>query len=180
MLEPAAFAQRRLPVHDDADVLGHLSGVQVTFHPACVQPDQQAAQLVAQVHVIVSPSVRIGQARTRPAASRGGAARSRPRAAPVRMAVPEGEAYPCRGGGSPKAGVVALAVRPAAARGPSPVWPPYVLRAAHVHGDRMRCAHRSRTVAPWGARPGAKKKTGRSVGGRRTGPRGVSTITLRK
>ncbi|GAA2763277.1 hypothetical protein GCM10010103_23180 [Streptomyces paradoxus] len=43
-------------------MLGHLSVVQVTFHPACVQPDQQAAQLVAQVHVIVSPSVRIGQA----------------------------------------------------------------------------------------------------------------------
>ncbi|GAA4298976.1 hypothetical protein GCM10023086_13660 [Streptomyces venetus] len=43
-------------------MLGHLSVVQVAFHPACVQPDQQAAQLVAQVHVIVSPSVRIGQA----------------------------------------------------------------------------------------------------------------------
>ncbi len=55
-LRPAAVA-----VHDDADVLGHLSVVQVAFHPARVQPDQQAAQLVAQVHVIVSPSVRIGR-----------------------------------------------------------------------------------------------------------------------
>lgn len=54
-LRPAPVA-----VHDDADVLGHLSVVQVAFHPACVQPDQKAAQLVAQVHVIVSPSVRCG------------------------------------------------------------------------------------------------------------------------
>ncbi|GAA2509663.1 hypothetical protein GCM10010276_64660 [Streptomyces longisporus] len=93
-------------------MLGHLSVVQVAFHPACVQPDQQAAQLVAQVHVIVSPSVRIGQARPRSVEGD-----------PVRMAVPGGEAYPRLHHGSPKG------------------W--------------------------WGA-----QKTGRSVGGRRTGPRG--------
>src|SRR5690606_26605551 len=66
------FGPPAVPVHDDADVLGHLSGVQVAFHPACVQPDQQATQLVAQVHVIVSPSVRIGQTRHPAAGPRHG------------------------------------------------------------------------------------------------------------
>ncbi|GAA0912680.1 hypothetical protein GCM10009549_25150 [Streptomyces thermoalcalitolerans] len=42
-------------------MLGHLGGVQAALHPARVQPDQQAAQLVAQVHVYVNPSVRRSQ-----------------------------------------------------------------------------------------------------------------------
>ena len=53
-LRPAPVA-----VHDDPDVLGHLVVVKVAFHPACIEPDQQAAQVVAQVHVFVSPSVQI-------------------------------------------------------------------------------------------------------------------------
>ncbi|GAA2471180.1 hypothetical protein GCM10023100_28590 [Actinocorallia cavernae] len=32
-------------------MLGHLGVVEVALHPACVEPDQQAAQFVAQVHV---------------------------------------------------------------------------------------------------------------------------------
>ncbi|GGW88791.1 hypothetical protein GCM10010383_17430 [Streptomyces lomondensis] len=67
-------------------MLGHLSVVQVAFHPACVQPDQQATQLVAQVHEIVSPSVRIGQAAAcGPVVAAGG---------PCPLEVPRGEAYP--------------------------------------------------------------------------------------
>src|SRR5690606_16283693 len=98
------FGPPAVPVHDDADVLGHLSGVQVAFHPACVQPDQQATQLVAQVHVIVSPSVRIGQTRHPAAGPRHGD--------PVVVAGgpcpyggPRVRSLPPRGRASPKPGV---------------------------------------------------------------------------
>jgi hypothetical protein len=40
-------------------VFGHLGMVEVAFYAACVDPDEQAAKVFAQLHVIVSPSVRI-------------------------------------------------------------------------------------------------------------------------
>ncbi|GAB2866881.1 hypothetical protein GCM10027074_37900 [Streptomyces deserti] len=117
-------------------MLGHLGVVQVAFHPACVQPDQQATQLVAQVHVIVSPSVRIGQA-----APRGPVLAA---AVPVRMAVPEGEAYPRRHGEGP------TGVRPTAAARP------HRAAAGDPPGQKKR-------AGPWGgygpARGGASTIT---------------------
>ncbi|GAT83369.1 hypothetical protein STXM2123_4071 [Streptomyces sp. F-3] len=103
-------------------MLGHLGGVQAPLHPACVQPDQQAAQLVAQVHVYVNPSVRRSQG-AKPTAGKPGV---------------------------PQQGTV---------RPPPPDSPHRTART------RRRPAA---SEVPF-RRP---KETGRSVGGRRTGPRG--------
>ena len=85
-LPPATTAQLVL----GGLLLVHLVVVEVAFHPACIEPDQQTAQVFAQGHVLSAP----------PCGSLTG--QPRPSAAPVRMTVPRGEAYPRETRGLPR------------------------------------------------------------------------------
>lgn len=159
-LRPAPVA-----VHDDADVLGHLVVVEVALHPARVEPEQQPAQVVPQVHVLSAP----------PCGSDGRGRAASLSATPVHMTVPGGEAYPRETngparacpvdhGGGKRRRRVDTGERGGGAASPRPV--------AGVRGAHGGAGRGGGGVGRGGT------KTGRSVETDR--PEGVSTITLRK
>ncbi|GAA3855348.1 hypothetical protein GCM10023084_06710 [Streptomyces lacrimifluminis] len=147
-------------------MLGHLVVIEMALHPACVDPDQQSAQVVAQVHVFVSPSVRIGQAR--PGAIPG--------AIPARVAV--------LGGGDPRRGSVPLWEGRSCARGNGALRPggPRAGKADLASREEGGAeARRSAGGGGAGEEVGERRypagsdraqKTGRSVGGETDRPEG--------